>query len=360
MGSPETGFNTYVRRKPNDPGWRKQDFLNNGDRTRVPTLHIDSWYDSIEVYGTTRMFEYLSKNSPNQYLIVGPGPHCSMGRAEKEQTMVGERTVGDARFDYTDTVSQWFDHWLVNDGQGEFSMPRVQYYPLESNKWVSTGTWPPASTPKKLSLSSSGHANGANGDGKLLDAAASGSPDMFINDPMHPVPSHGGGCCSPEAALDQAEIEKRNDVLVYTTEPLKTSLDIAGFIKATLYFSSSVPDTDVALKLVDVYPNGKAYNVLDTIQRLRYRDGIHKESLMNPGDIYRVELKQMALASHFDVGHRIRIEVAGSNFPLYERNLNTGGKNFDESNGVVAKDVVYHDADHPSVLELPVVSSEAK
>jgi len=354
IGSPETGFNTMIKMKPNNPNWREYDFLNEGDKTKVPMLHIDTWYDSIEVYGTTKAFQYLSGNSPNQFMIIGAGSHCSMGK-ESAKTMVGPRPVGDARFDYAGTVVSWFDHWLKARGQGEFKMPRVQYYPLESNKWVSSDAWPPASTTRRFYLSSNGHANGIGGDGRLIEQRGSGSPDHFTSDPMNPVPTHGGGCCTADAALDQTEIEKRPDVLVYTSAPLARTLNVAGFITATLYFSTSVPDTDLAVKLVDIYPDGKPYNVLDTIQRLRFRDGINKESLMQQGAVYKIDLRQMVVASQFAPGHRIRIEIAGTNFPQYERNMNTGGRNYDESNPVVAQDVIYHDTTRPSVLALPVV-----
>jgi putative CocE/NonD family hydrolase len=359
IGSPQTAFNDFIKMKPNDPAWSEQDFLRTGDKTQVPVLHVDSWYDSIEVYGTTKMFEYLTSNSPNQYMLIGGGPHCSMGRVEKQQTTVGERTIGDARFDYVGIYEKWFDHWLRNNGTGDLGMPRVQYYPLESNKWVSSDTWPPQGTVKKLFLSSAGHANGLAGDGKLVDAPAQGGADTFDSDPMKPVPSHGGGCCSSSPALDQTEVEKRKDVLVYSTERLSEPLDLAGAIKATLYLSTSVPDTDIALKVIDVYPDGKAFNVLDTIQRLRYRDGIDKESLLKPGQTYKVELGQMAIGTRIGAGHRLRIEIAGSNFPLYERNLNTGGKNYDETTGNIAHNTIFHDGERPSMLELPVTNVSA-
>ena len=192
IGSPQTQFNALIKMKPNDPEWRSYDFLNNGDRLTVPVLHIDSWYDTIEIYGTAKAFEYLSRNSPDQYLIVGPGPHCSMG-FETRNSKVGERTVGDARFDYAGQVVKWFDHWLKQGGRGEFPMARVQYYPLESNRWVSSSTWPPPSTARKFYLASSGRANGSSGDGRLIDAVEDGAPDRFLSDPLHPVPTHGRG-----------------------------------------------------------------------------------------------------------------------------------------------------------------------
>jgi hypothetical protein len=356
IGSPETEFNTLITLKPNSPEWKNYDFLNTGQKTTVPILHVDSWYDTIEVYGTTKMFEYLSGNSPNQYMTIGPTSHCRMGN-ETEDTMIGQRPVGDARFDYTGMIVKWFDHWLEDDGRGDLKMPKVQYYSIESNKWTSAAGWPPPSTPRKLFLSSGGHANSLSGDGKLVDAppGTDAPPDNLVDDPMHPVPMLGGGCCSAQVSLDQTGIEKRSDVLVYTTAPFEKGIDIAGYIKATLYLSSSVPDGDIMVKLVDVYPDGKAYNITDTAQRLRYRDGIYKEALMSPGKTYKVTLGQMVAASHFAPGHRIRIEIAGTNFPEYERNMHTGGSNFDEVKPVAARVKIYHDRDHASFLELPLI-----
>jgi putative CocE/NonD family hydrolase len=353
-GSPESEFDRMVTMKPNDPRWREYDFLNSGDSTRVPMLHVDSWYDTIEIYPTAKVFEYLQKNSPNQYMILGGTAHCSMG-TETEKTMVGERPIGDARFDWTGQTLRWFDHWLKDDGKGDLAMPRVQYYPLESNQWVSAKAWPPRSTARRLFLDSDGKANSLSGDGRLVDRPGRGAPDHVLADPSNPVPTHGGGCCDRNVSRDQTKIEQRDDVLVYTTAPFDKTLKVAGYINATLYLSTSVPDADVAIKLVDVYPDGKAYSIYDVIQRLRYRDGIDKEAPMEPGRIYNIELKQIVAASHFAPGHRLRIEIAGSNFPLYERNMHSGGANAEQSVPVVAKTSLYHDKDHASFIELPVV-----
>jgi len=354
IGSPQTEFDRLITMRPNDRGWLDYDFLRTGDRTEVPGLHIDSWYDTIEVYGTTRAFDYLSGNSPNQYLIIGPTAHCRE-TTESADTEVGQRPVGDARFDYIGTLVRWYDHWLRDEGRGSLDMSRVQYYPLASNRWVASSSWPPAAKSWPLFLSG-GRANSLLGNGRLTSRRGADSPaDRLVDDPLRPVPTRGGGCCTSDVSLDQTDVEMRSDVLVYTSEPLVEPLDVAGYLSATLYISTTVPDTDLMLKLVDVYPDGKAYNVLDTGERLRYRDGIEHEQLMSPGRVYAVHLRQMVLASHFAPGHRIRIEIAGSNFPEYERNLHTGGENYSETKAVVAINSIYHDRAHPSVLELPVV-----
>ena len=353
IGSPETEFNRLITLQPNSPEWKEYDFLRTGDKTTIPMLHMDSWYDTIEAYGTTRMYQYLSGNSPNQYLVMGGTSHCLLG-TETEKTMVGNRPVGDARFDYTSLVVQWFDHWLKGDGRRDLDIPKVRYYSIESGRWSAADGWPVPSTERRLYLSSGGAANSLSGDGKLVDdLPGSEPPDHFVDDPMQPVPTLGGGCCTDLVALDQSEIEKRADVLVYTTAPFEKPIDIAGYLSVTLYLSSSVPDGDIMVKLVDVYPDGTAYNITDTAQRLRYRDGIYKESLMTPGQIYQITLGQMVMASHFAPGHRLRIEVAGTNFPQYERNMHTGGRNFDETDPLVAHLTLYHDREHASFLQVP-------
>jgi uncharacterized protein len=358
VNAPSTDFDHLITLSPTDPDWNNYDFLREGESTRVPGLHIDSWYATLHAYGTTKAFEYLSGNSPNQYLVMGPTDHCDMG-TETAKTMVGDRDVGDARFDYASLIVNWFNHWMRDEHNATESLPRVQYYSLSSDRWRTASTWPvPGTSNLELFLGSAGSANSLFGDGRLDEGRHAGKPyDQFIYDPVHPVPSKGGGCCTSNVAQDQSDVEARNDVLVYTTDPLVNALDVAGDISATLFFASSARDTDVMIKLVDVFPDGRAFNILDTAQRLRYRDGYDSPKLMNRGTIYKVVLNEMAVASHFPAGHRIRLEVTSSNFPNYERNLNTGGPNFNESHPVTATNRIYHDNQHRSFLALPLIQT---
>jgi putative CocE/NonD family hydrolase len=189
------------------------------------------------------------------------------------------------------------------------------------------------------------------------------SPDSFTYDPMNPVPSFGGNvCCTGNAvtggAFDQRKMEARADILVYTSEPLKEGTEVSGPIEATLYVSSDAKDTDFTVKLIDVYPDGTAYNLDETIQRMRYRDGYEKPLVwMEPGKAYKVTLQPMTTSNYFAAGHRLRIEVSSSNFPRFDRNLNTGEDPAFARNFVSATNTIYHDADHPSALILPVVPS---
>ena len=183
---------------------------------------------------------------------------------------------------------------------------------------------------------------------------------------MHVVPSYGGNvCCTANAitggAFDQRNNEARQDVLVYSTEPLHEGLEVSGPIEVTLYVSSDAKDTDFTVKLIDVYPDGHAYNLDETIQRMRYRDGYDKPKVwMENGKVYKVTLGPMVTSNYFEAGHRIRIEISSSNFPRFDRNLNTGGNNFDETKGVVARNVVHHSRQYPSSIKITVVRASQK
>jgi putative CocE/NonD family hydrolase len=213
-----------------------------------------------------------------------------------------------------------------------------------------------------LYLTSAGKANTLNGDGALTAAApASDAPDQFTYDPASPVSSYGGNvCCTGNAvvggAMDQRKMEERPDILVYSSEPLKEGVEVSGPIEVTLYVSSDVKDTDVTVKLIDVAPNGPAYNLDETIQRLRYRDGYDRPPVwMENGKVYKVTLQPMTTSNYFAAGHQIRIEISGSNFPRFDRNLNTGGNNYDETQGVVAHTAIHHSKEYPSSVTLTVV-----
>lgn len=186
------------------------------------------------------------------------------------------------------------------------------------------------------------------------------NPDSYSYDPMDPVISYGGNvCCADNAieggSLDQQEMELRDDILVYTSEPLTDGIEISGFIESTLYLSSDVKDTDVTIKLIDVYPDGRAYNLDETIQRVRYREGYEKEVFMEEGNVYEVKLTPMSTSNYFEKGHRIRIEVSSSNFPRFDRNLNTGGNNYDETTGIVANNRIHHSRRYPSNIKVPII-----
>jgi len=356
-----------IQRTPDDPAWYRGGLYNDSMPFDVPGLWFMSWYD-VSIGPNLAMFNHARRvASPKvrdeQWAIIAPTLHCSYTRAT-ENTIVGQRSVGDARFDYSDLTYGFFDRFLKGQRAGTAldTTPKVRYYLMGRNEWKSTDRWPPAgSKPVTLYLSSAGHANTLYGDGALGSAApGADAPDRFVYDPMNPVPSHGGNvCCTGNAvdggAFDQRGMEARDDILVYSTEPLKEGMEVSGPVTVTLYVSSDAKDTDFTAKLIDVYPDGRAYNLDETIQRMRYRDGYDRQVWMKPGQVYEVKLGPLTTSNYFEAGHRIRIEVTSSNFPRFDRNLNTGGHNYDEAKGVTAHNVVHHSKRYPSSVTLTVV-----
>jgi len=355
-----------IRRAPNDPAWYRGGLWHDDMPINVPGFWFMSWYD-VSVGPNLAAYNHVRKTAKpeianQQYAVIAPTLHCAYKRAT-ENMVVGERNVGDARLDYDALTYAWFDCFLKGDNNRVLeTMPKVRYYTMGINKWQTSDTWPPADArPMTLFLSSGGRANTRFGDGTLTAAPpVQNQPGQFAYDPMDPVPSHGGNvCCTGNAvaggAFDQSDIETRPDVLVYSTEPLKEGIEVSGPIEVTLYVSSDAKDTDFTVKLLDVYPDGPAYNLDETIQRLRYRDGYDKPlAWMEPGKVCKVTLQPMTTSNYFAAGHRIRIEVSSSNFPRFDRNMNTGGNNHDEVQGVVAHNAVHHSKQYPSHVKLTV------
>jgi len=363
IDSPLTDFDRFMTLTPGDSDWFENDFIRDGDEPRVPALHINSWFDP-GISEQIKLFEYLTDlGVPNQYLIVPPTPHCAFYPSPADYRL-GERKLGDIRYrgqddGYVALYLEWFDHWLKGIDNGVVDRPRVEVYVMGKG-WVTGNSWPLEGTRSvRHYLHSDGRANTRLGTGTLsTQLPGDEPPDTFVYDPGAPVPSRGGGTWFSDVVDDQTPNEMRADVLVYSTSPLEESVTVVGPIKVVLHVSSSARDTDFAIKLVDVYPDGAAYNLYDDIIRARYREGYDREVFMEEGEVYRLELDQMVTGNHFAEGHRIRIEITSSNFPNFERNLNTGGNNYDETEWVTATNSVHHSADHPSYIVLPIINGE--
>ncbi len=361
-------FNDIIKRKPNDPAWYEGGLYHDNMKHTTPSFWFTSWYD-VSISPNLALFNHVRNSkdktiADNQYLVIAPTLHCAYKRAT-ENTIVGERSVGDARLNYDEQIYSWFDLWLKGEANDfKEKTPRVQYYTMGSNEWQSAEQWPPAAAKMKTYyLHSEGEANTLFGNGSLeLEMPRAVEPvDKFTYDPMIPVKSYGGNvCCTGNAvkggSFDQQQMETRNDILVYTSDVLEEGTEISGFIESTLYVGSDAKDTDFTIKLIDVYPDGSAYNLDETIQRARYREGYDKEVFMQDGEVYKLEMTPMSTSNYFEKGHRIRIEISSSNFPRFARNLNTGGNNYDESDGVVAHNIIYHNKSYPSQIRLPIVS----
>jgi putative CocE/NonD family hydrolase len=362
-------YEEMITRKPNDPKWFNGGLYHDEMPFDKPSFWFVSWFD-VSAGPNIALFNHARQNAvsqlarDNQYLVIAPVMHCSFTRAT-ENTMVGDLNVGDARLNYDEIITAWFDMWLKGEkSQVMEKMPRIQYYTMGSNKWQTSEVWPPANAVMTdMYLSSGGKANTLNGDGKLTPKKPKkDQPDTFQYDPMNPVTSHGGNvCCTGNAVVggsfDQSEMELRDDILVYTSDVLEEGIEVTGFIDAYLYLSSDAKDTDVTIKLIDVYPDGKAYNLDETIQRVRYREGYDKEVWMEKGKVYEVKMTPMSTSNYFAKGHKIRIEVSSSNFPRFDRNMNTGGNTYDETEGIVATNSIHHGGKSLSRIVLPIVKN---
>ena len=366
VAGPKGIFSEFLKRKPNDPKWNRGGLWHDRDGFGVPALWLFSWYD-ISTAPNLAMVDHIRQTAPdaevraNQYVIMAPLPHCAFFRSSSPLTL-GEREVSNIEFPYEEQIFDWFDLWLKGTKNGFLeNTPKVQYFTFGVDRWRSAASWPPGGSEKlTLYLSSDGKANSLFGDGALTaDPPTREAADRFTYNPTVPVPSLGGGiCCIGGAvdagAFDQRSVEARADVLVYTSEPLSENLEVTGTVEVILYVSSDARDTDFTAKLIDVFPDGRAYNLDETIQRARYREGYDKEVFMELRQVYEVKLSSMVTSNVFQKGHRIRLDVSSSNFPRFARNLNTGGPNYNESEPTTARNAVHHSQVHPSRIVLTV------
>jgi predicted acyl esterase len=357
MGGPSTGYETFLAQGPAGPAWSQVDLIDAGHTGATPSLNINGWLD-IGAYETVKLFEF-QQHHPDQYLIMAPTGHCVMLRTGPDASL-GDRPVGDTRFPYDEIITSWFDRFLRDEPAQWQPMPKVQVFLMGAATWLTGDSWPlPETEERTLFLTSAGSANTLWGDGALIPAPGAAGQDEFIADPRNPVPSIGGGVGfdSPVCA-DQRDAECRADVLVYSTPVLDQPVTIAGDVSAVLYVSADVADADIFVKLVDVYPDGTAYNLGLGCLRLRYRDGFDKPAKLGPGEIYRIEVKGITTANYFPPGHQVRIEIAGSNFPIADRNWHTGERNELASDGPTGHITLHHGAGHESALRLRAYTGE--
>ena len=332
----------------------------------VPAYGIGGWYD-VFLQSTLNNFtgvrkEGRSPGKQHQKIIIGPWIHdCGhMGL----DTRTGDVDFGDAAVvDLMAEHVRWFDYWLKGKDTGIAAEPPVNVFVMGANRWRQADDWPiPGTQYVPYYLHSRGEANSLFGDGVLdTHPPAAEPPDRYTYDPEQPVPTVGGStCCSEDVTpvsmgpRDQQPVEWRPDVLVYTTAPLDRDIEVTGPVSMTLYAASDAPDTDFTAKLVDVYPDGSAINVAQGIIRARYRDSWETPSLLEPGRVYAYRIDLWSTSNCFRQGHSLRVEVASSNFPQFDRNPNTGHPFGQDAVLRKAHQTVHHDAEHPSHILLPV------
>jgi len=347
-----------------DDYWKQISIEEHYSDIKVPVFNIGAWYDIFQG-GTLHNYVGLKTQAgteearKGQRLFIGLGGHS--GGWEKEK--IGDVDFGkNAPFDGDEITLEWYDHLLKGENNALSSSKPVRIFVMGINQWRDEDDWPLArARSTKFYLESGGSANSAEGNGVLETREDGGSKkDSFVYDPANPVPTMGGPlCCDAEhlepGPRDQKSVEERKDVLVYSTAPMEKDTEVTGPVKLDLYVSTSAVDTDFTGKLVDVRPNGFAQNLTEGILRLRYRESQEKPELAKPGEVYHISVNLWATSDVFLKGHRIRLEVSSSNFPRFDRNLNTGEVQATATRMAKATNVIYHDKEHPSALILPVV-----
>jgi uncharacterized protein len=357
----------------NDPYWNNISFEREINKISVPVLVIEGWYD-IFLRGALRDDIGIRKHAAtelarqNKRLMIGPWGHSKNGGSRISNPLLAksgpDRSLDfgpDAEVDWRKIYLRWHDYWLKGIDNGVATEPPVKLFIMGENRWRYEQEWPLARTKyTKYYIQSDGRANSANGNGTLATTRPGGAAsDTYTYDPASPVPTQGGNvCCSfvPSGARDQTKIEARDDVLVYTTPVLKEAVEVTGPIAMKLFATTTAPDTDWTAKLVDVYPDGYAQNIQDGIIRARYRAGKGQPAaLLEPGKLYEYDIDMWASSNVFLSGHRIRVEIASSNFPRFDRNLNTGEDPASGTRMQAATQVVHHSTKYPSHIVLPII-----
>jgi putative CocE/NonD family hydrolase len=366
----EVQYHEWLEHPDYDDYWQAFDVLQDVEALRVPVLSLVGWHDNflkshLDLYRA--MSERAVEPGRNHHrLLIGPWEHANYvnpfttSRTGAVQfgpsAACGVAVSGPLLLD-------WFDRWVKGEPTGPAG--GVRYWQLGRDEWREAPSWPPAHEPRRLYLHSSGSANSRLGDGVLsTEAPGNGEPpDSYVYDPLNPVPTVGGKTLMPTIMLagieDQTAVEDRADVLCYRSPVLTEELELGGPVSVELWAVSSAVDTDFTAKLVDVAPDGFAANLADGIVRARYRESTKRRSTpLRPGEPVRLDIDLWDLAHTFKPGHRVLLEVSSSNFPRFDRNLNTGHEIGEDGadDARLAAQQILHDAAHPSAVVLPVVA----
>lgn len=342
-----------------DPYWKRIQFGPDVFRQiDIPVLHVTGWFDADQATAM-HMWRGMAQYSPakeKQYLLAGPWTHGQTFRGG--ETKLGEMEFsGDSVMDHKELHRAFFDHCLKGSKR-EFDFPRARIYVTGENRWHDFEQYPPTAVrPSKLYLSSSGRANSFLGNGELSwDLPdADQTHDQFTFDPQHPVPSAMNG---EDLPYDHRPIERRDDVLVYTSETLDEILTVVGRTWVELYAASDARDTDFTAKILDVYPDGRAIKLGPLpvgVIRARYRNALDQPELLTPGKVEHYRINLFDFAHSFQLGHRVRIEISSSAYPFIAPNQNTGNPVATDTDWKIAHQTIYHDGDYPSHVLLPVL-----
>jgi putative CocE/NonD family hydrolase len=356
-------YSDYLKHSDDENYWKKSCSPAPLENVTVPALHLVGWYD-LSASGVLESYVYMTQKGcsalvrKNQKLIMGPWIHSADLPAVAGSLNFGMDTSG-AAIDACGIHIKWFDYWLKGRQNGILDEPPVRIFILGENVWRDENEWPLARTRyTNFYFHSNGNANSRLGVGTLNTTLPdSEKSDTYQYDPADPVPSKPGKVGSEiiMGAFDYQDIEKRKDILVYTSEVLKTDLEVTGPVILKLYASTSAADTDFTGKLLDVWPDGQAYNLTDGIVRTQYRESEWVSKPIVPGLVYEYTIDLGSTSNMFKAGHQIRVEISSSNFPKWDRNLNTGHKIGEDDKMVVASQTIFHNPKNPSHIVLPVI-----
>jgi putative CocE/NonD family hydrolase len=352
----------YVSRQEDEPYWRQWDVAPHWANFDRPSYHVASWFD-IFLGGTLRNFRGMPRRGHK--LIIGPWIHGAFMAQAPQGRITGEMDCGEiAQWDYTGTMSRWFDCWLKGANDGIRDEPAARYFVMGSNEWKQADDWPPPGIEyRRLFL----HAGPA---GLSWEPAEGDHHASFLHDPDDPVPSCGGNTLFNLSPLESSGAEAWEDLnaqagsrdqrpieprcLTFTSATLDHDLEITGPVEAVIYLSSTAVDTDIVVRLCDVYPDGRSMLLCDGIQRARYRESPFRSALLEPGRIYEIRVDLWATGNRFRAGHRIRVVLNSSCFPRFDVNPGTGKSALESTARVKAENRVYLDRRRPSHILLPV------
>ena len=338
---------TWLHHSTYDDYWKSYGVKEKYDKIQVPAWFGTGWYDNL-VHENWRNFQGF----------------CETGGSEACRQMTRIRVSGGTHGGSGISNAmhlRWYDYWLKGLQTGIDKEPPIEIFVMGANRWRFEYEWPLERTRwTKLHLRSQGHANSATGGGRLDtgEPPTSEKPDTFIYDPANPVYTMGGQMSTHTkiwGAKDRSEIQNREDILVFTTEPLDEDTEVTGPVELILYAASNVVDTDFTATLTDVHPDGRAIHICEGIRRASFRESLEHPTPIEPGKVYRYTISLWETSMVFRAGHRIRLEVSSSNFPRYARNLNTGAPLGTTAEMKGARQTIYHDAEHPSHLVLPII-----
>ncbi len=345
-----------------DEYWKKLSIEEHFSDIKVPGLTVAAWYDLFQG-GSLRNYAGIKEHGgtdaarKGQHLLVVIGGHAGIGRK------IGDVDFGPeaAKYVEDEVTLDWYSY-LFKGASNRFSHQPVTLFVMGANQWRNEDAWPlERAQNTRYYLHSVKGANSSDGDGSLSTTMPQEEkPDQYVYDPAKPTPTVGGPlCCDsdhlPPGPRDQRPVETRSDVLVYSTGPLSKDMEVTGPVSLEIYVSSSAVDTDFTGKLVDVWPNGFAQNLTEGILRARYRDSQERPEPVTPGKPYKLTVDLWSTSNVFKQGHSLRLEVSSSNFPRFDRNLNTGEDTASDTHSVPATNTVLHDGNHLSALVIPVV-----